>query len=105
MNKQILRDMRRNVRLHVVAHHFVFHSKSAREVGKVANLSPKRIVRWCKTSQWRNALKLWGYTGCPYFKDYYDFVDGSFADIEEKWLCRFEVPEMETVTYIDIIGG
>lgn len=108
MKKQTARALRKNLRLEFAAHHFVFHSKSAKDISKVILVSPEKICRWCSTPEWRNALKLWGYgTACPFVTDFYDYAKSSFDSLTERWKILFdgEIPSFSDLSVFDVKKG
>lgn len=105
MKKITARALRKNIKLEFAAYHFVFNSKSAKDIAEIINVSPETICRWCHTPEWRKALKLWGYASCPFVSDYYDYMKSSFDCVEDKWENLFETPDMEPVVDIPALGG
>ena len=104
MKADTRRQMRKEIKMHFAAHHFVFHSKLAKDIAIVVNVSPERIVRWCNTKNWRKALKMWGYAGDMFVEDYYDYTKSSLTCIYEKWIHQFELADLEPVTYVPILS-
>ena len=104
MKKHTARVLRKEIKIHFAAHHFVYHSKSSKEIAKVVNVAPHKVFLWSLTDEWRKALKLWQYAGDPFVEDFYEYAS-SFTNIEEKWAQLFETPDLETVTNIPIFTG
>lgn len=61
------RKNRKEVKVLLAAHHFVFHSKNIRDIAKVVNVTPETLTTWVfdEEGDWETALELWAYTGDP----------------------------------------
>ena len=57
-----------HLRMQFAAHVFVYTSRDGMIVSQIVKVSPVKLLKWSKTSEWQRELKFWGYYGSPFFK-------------------------------------